>query len=178
MNLRQSMSLLLGKQAGMVGFVTFFALGSVTYLGFPFPRRSARQPIAFNHARHIQNGLSCTDCHSGVETQAHATLPAVDVCMGCHQVALTSNLEEEKIRRVAASGGELTWIQLTQVPPHVFFSHRRHVAVARLTCAECHGKMETATAPPQRPARALTMNTCIGCHQKHEVNADCNDCHR
>ncbi len=178
MNLSRGLTWLLTQRAFLAGFVTFFLLGSATYLGMSSVRPTPRQPIAFNHAKHMANGLNCSDCHSGVQTQAKATLPVLDTCMGCHQAALTTSPEEEKIRTIAARGQELDWVQLTQVPPHVFFSHRRHVAVARLACAECHGPIEKATQPPQRPWRVLTMNTCIGCHQKHKVDADCNDCHR
>ncbi len=178
MNIAEGLAALVAKRAGLAGFVTFFLLGSATYVGVSSVAPAPRQPIAFNHAKHMENGLNCTDCHSGVQTQAKATLPTVDVCMGCHQVALTANPEEEKIRNVAASGQELEWTQVTMVAPHVFFSHRRHVKAASVACAECHGPMEKATQPPQRPWRVLNMQGCIGCHQKNKVNADCNDCHR
>ncbi len=161
--------------AAVAGFILFFALGGTAFV--ELHRGNIRQPIAFNHAKHIENGVSCTDCHAGVETQAKATLPALDVCLNCHQTALSSSPEEAKVRTIAAEGKEVAWLQVTQVPPHVFFSHRRHVSVAHLACAECHGPMEKITAPPQRPWRALTMDACIGCHKQHGVNADCNDCH-
>ena len=177
MNLPSALSGLVAKRAGLAGFVAFFLLGSATYVSVSSVGPTPRQPIAFNHAKHMENGLNCTDCHSGVQTQAKAALPSLDVCLGCHQTALTASPEEEKLRTMAAQGGELEWVQLTQVPPHVFFSHRRHVTVARQACAECHGPIETFNAPPQRPWRVLNMNTCIGCHQKNKVDTDCNDCH-
>lgn len=178
MKLPHTLSLLLAKRAGLTGFITFFVLGSVTYLGLPSSGQTHRQPIAFNHAKHVENGVACTDCHAGVETQPRATLPALDVCMGCHQTALGSSAQEAKLRSLAEKGEELQWTQVTQSAPHIFFSHRRHVTVAHLACAECHGPIDKATQPPQRPFRVFKMDTCIGCHQKHGVNADCNDCHR
>jgi hypothetical protein len=159
----------------VAGFVLFFALGATAFV--TLQRSNLRQPIAFNHAKHVENGVGCTDCHAGVETQAKATLPAIDTCLNCHQTALSSSAEEAKIRTAAAAGKELAWVQVTQLAPHVFFSHRRHVSVAHLACAECHGPMEKITAPPQRPWRVLNMDACIGCHRQHGVNADCNDCH-
>jgi len=158
------------------GFVLFFVLGTAGFVGLQ--HTAPKQPIAFNHAKHVSNGVACADCHAGVQTQAKATLPSVDVCISCHQVALTNSAEEERVRTVAAAGQELNWVQLTQTAPHIFFSHRRHVAVAHLPCAECHGPMEQATKPPDRAFRVFNMATCIGCHQQHRVNADCNDCHR
>lgn len=179
MKLISSLSVLHGLPNMVLGgFALFFVLGSVMFLGLQHVRSAAKQPIAFNHAKHVENGLACTDCHAGVETQPKATLPTIDTCLGCHQAELTSSTEEAKIRSAAAAGLELTWIQLTQVAPHVFFSHRRHVAVAHLTCAGCHGPIEKSTTPPARPWRVMNMDACIGCHQQHRVTADCNDCHR
>ena len=139
---------------------------------------SVSQPIAFNHAKHLANGMSCTDCHTGVETQASATLPALDICMNCHATALTGGAEERKVRDLAGAGKELAWVRLTQVPAHVFFSHRRHVALAKIACAVCHGPMEKATAPPARPFRLFTMDACIQCHENNRGGTECNDCHR
>jgi hypothetical protein len=171
-----SLSLLGRTSHAAGGFVLFFVVGAAGFVGL---RHAApKQPIAFNHAKHVSNGVACTDCHAGVQTQAKATLPSVDVCMTCHQVALTDSAQEEKVRTVAAASQELNWVQLTQTPPNVFFSHRRHVAVAHLPCAECHGAMERATKPPDHAFRVFKMAACIGCHQQHRVNADCNDCHR
>ena len=176
MKLFGSPSLLNHSPYAAGGFVLFFVLGAAGFVGLQ--HTAPKQPIAFNDAKHVSNGVACADCHAGVQTQAKATLPSVDLCIGCHQVALTNSAEEERVRTVAAAGQELNWVQLTRTAPHVFFSHRRHVAVAHLPCAECHGPMEQATKPPGRAFRVFTMATCIGCHQQHRVNADCNDCHR
>lgn len=177
MKLLGSLSLLSHAPVAAGGFFVFFVLGVASFLGLQHAA-TPTQPIVFNHAKHVSNGVACTDCHAGVQSQAKATLPSIDICIGCHQVALTSSAEEERIRTAAAAGQELKWVQLTQTAPHVFFSHRRHVAVAHLPCAECHGAMEQATKPPERPFRVFNMSACIGCHQQHRVNADCNDCHR
>ncbi len=177
MKLLGSLSLLSSMPYAAGGFFLCFVLGGTTFVELQHAP-ATRQPIAFNHAKHVSNGVACTDCHAGVQAQAKATLPSIDTCLGCHQVALTSSPEEERIRKIAAAGQELDWVQLTQTAPHVFFSHRRHVGVAHLPCAECHGPMEQATKPPERAFRTFTMSTCINCHQQHRVNADCNDCHR
>ena len=161
----------------LAGFALFFFLGTVFFFaGYAYP--PSGQPIAFNHAKHVQNGLSCTDCHTGAREQEHATLPALTLCLTCHESAVTRSPEEEKIRTLAAAGKELAWTQLTRVPAHVYFSHRRHVQLAKLDCAVCHGAMEKATAPPRRPYRQMTMSACIECHSKNRARKDCNDCHR
>lgn len=160
----------------LIGFGLFFLATFAIFSGEQ--GGSNPQPIAFNHARHLESGMACTDCHAGVQTQARATLPTLATCMTCHETPLTESSEEEKIRALAAAGKELIWIQLSRVPPHVYFSHRRHVAVAKLDCATCHGPIEKATVPPRRPFQILTMDTCTQCHEKSRAGADCNDCHR
>ncbi len=164
--------------AAIIGFGLSAVLMLPAFYGYEHVHSSVRQPIAFNHAKHVANGIACTDCHSGVETQTRATLPELDTCMNCHQTALTESREEAKLRDAAAAGKPISWQPLTQVPPHVFFSHRRHVAGAKLACGECHGPIEKTTTPPPRALRTLTMNTCLGCHKEKGVDADCNDCHR
>jgi c(7)-type cytochrome triheme protein len=64
------------------------------------------------------------------------------------------------------------------VPGDVFFSHRRHVTVAKVECQTCHGAIGEATAPPGRPAVNQSMEWCISCHEKRQVSVDCNACHR
>ncbi|MBI3667560.1 MAG: cytochrome c3 family protein [Acidobacteria bacterium] len=169
--------LLLPRWPMLAGFGLFSLLGSVFFLGHNSGVPVA-QPIAFNHAKHISSGMGCTDCHTGAQSQARATLPALAACLACHESPLTESAEEQKIRTLAAAGKELEWIQLTPVPAHVYFSHRRHVELAKLECSACHGPMEKAVVPPQRPFRLLTMDACIECHQKSRAKTDCNDCHR
>jgi len=160
-----------------LGFTLFLGLGAIFIL-VGYPNGSITQPIAFNHSKHVESGLACVDCHEGVQTQAHATLPSLDKCLLCHQMALTESAEEEKVRTIAETDGEINWKPVTRVPTHVYFSHRRHVALAGLECATCHGPMEQLTAPPQRPYYAISMDTCIECHEESQARTDCDDCHR
>lgn len=167
----------LQKAPWWVGFGVFFGLG---YLLFAWTSsgKPGAQPIQYNHAVHIANGLDCVDCHAGARDAAHATLPTLDTCLLCHGEAVTESAEEEKIRTFAAAGQEIPWSQVTRVPAHVYFSHRRHVTLGGLECAECHGAMETRTEPPRRPFRPVTMDACMECHEQRKVRNDCNDCHR
>lgn len=165
------------KSAWLVGFGVFFGLGYFL-LGWAFSSHSPTQPIRYNHAVHIANGLNCVDCHAGARDGVHATLPSLDTCLMCHAEALTESPEEEKIRSFAASHEEIPWRQVTRVPAHVYFSHRRHVALGGLECADCHGAMEARTEPPRRAFRPVTMDSCIACHQQKGLRNDCNDCHR
>jgi hypothetical protein len=161
----------------LVGFVVFFALG-LLFFGWALPSSPGPQPIRYNHAVHIEAGLACQDCHTGARDQVQATLPTIDTCLMCHEEAVTESAEEEKIRAFAQAGQEIPWVKITRVPAHVYFSHRRHVALGGLDCADCHGPMETLTEPPRRPFRPVSMEACMDCHEQSELRNDCNDCHR
>lgn len=165
------------KAFWLSGFGVFFGLGSLLF-GWAFSDNPPRQPIRYNHAVHIASGLTCLDCHSGAQDQVHATLPTLDTCLMCHQEPLTESIEEETIQKFASTGQPIPWRRITRVPADVYFSHRRHVALAGLECAVCHGAMEALTEPPQHPFLPVTMDACLECHEKGKVQNDCNRCHR
>lgn len=161
----------------LAGFGVFFVLGYLLF-GWVSSTGPPTQPLRYNHAVHIANGLECTDCHEGVLDRAQATLPTLDTCLLCHAEALTESAEEEKIRAFARAGQDIPWQQITRVPVHVYFSHRRHVSLGGLECADCHGPMEKLTEPPRRSFHPVTMDRCMECHEQKGVRNDCNDCHR
>jgi hypothetical protein len=144
----------------------------------------AAQPIPFNHRLHATtNQIECVQCHEGVLTAARAGLPRVEICMECHASDITENPAAkphiELIRRHAAAGTEIPWQKLYLLPAHVYYSHRRHVAIARVECAVCHGDIADAATPPPGPvARTLAMSTCMDCHEARGVPNECVWCHR
>jgi invasion protein IalB len=142
-------------------------------------RANIAQPIAFNHKKHTGDlSLPCTTCHQSVEAQTFAGLPQTETCATCHAAPLTKNPEEEKIRQYASKGEKIPWQRIYRMPGDVFFSHRRHVVLAKVECATCHGKMAEQTTPPSRPLVNQTMAWCINCHQERRVSVDCNACHK
>lgn len=46
---------------------------------------SVKQPIAFNHKIHAENGLECLDCHAYYKEQASSGRPTIEICSGCHE---------------------------------------------------------------------------------------------
>lgn len=171
-----------------IAVVVLFAGAAVAVLRGP----GVRQPIEFPHKTHIDAGLECTSCHDRAEKDTVAGRPPTALCVSCHAGADTGELK--KIQQFA-NGGEIPWRRVWRLPPHVFFSHRRHVAVAKVKCQTCHGPMETLTRPPARPLRTLAMSDCIGCHETwrvrvanavtsdagatvRPVSTDCTRCHR
>lgn len=143
------------------------------------PTELVTQPIAFNHKIHVKDaGITCDTCHQFYAERDHSGLPTLDICLGCHEEPQTDNPEEAKIKELAAAGRNDVFLKLFRVPDHVFYSHRRHVTIARLECETCHGSIATTTSPPQKPAIRITMEFCIDCHRGHKISSDCTRCHR
>ena len=142
---------------------------------FALPPRPLAQPIAFNHARHAS--ASCVLCHQGAEAGVRAGIPQADLCTRCHATAPTRGVNAAAWADVA-SGKQIAWRQVTRLPDHVAFSHRRHTSSGQLACASCHGDMRQRTEPPSRAPVRLVMDTCVACHQREGASEDCAGCHR
>ncbi len=141
------------------------------------------QPIPFNHRIHKDNGLTCEICHQSVFEKPAAGIPRVALCMGCHSGDITQNPAAqpyiESIRRHAEAGTEMGWVRLYTLPHHVYYSHRRHTAIAGLACDTCHGDIGERDTPPAYPiARTLEMDNCMECHERLGAENQCAWCHR
>jgi hypothetical protein len=138
------------------------------------------QPIRYNHKVHIESvGLTCADCHKGVETLASATIPVLAVCQECHSDELiTESPEEVKLSGFVTEQTEIPWRQIYEVPDHVYFSHRRHVVGGGVECSECHGNVSEFTEPISSAFQLTTMENCMSCHRERKITNDCLSCHR
>ncbi len=154
--------------------ISIAGLAVGVYLGWEWV--GVRQPLSFNHRAHTP--MACVVCHQGVEARAAAGLPGPQLCVRCHATAPV--VRPDEVRRWAAFDGQggMAWGRLYRVPEHVYFSHRRHVAIARLDCAVCHGDMADRITPPSRPLATVSMDRCLGCHERQQTSADCAACHR
>lgn len=180
-----------------LGAVILLAWGGWELLVEP----AVRQPIEFPHKTHLElkeQKLTCTSCHERAEKSLAAGRPSTSKCLSCHSGGEAESAEEKKIQAFGEEGREIPWRRVWRLPRHVFFSHRTHVAVAKLKCQTCHGPMETLDRPPARALKKLRMNDCIRCHETWEwpegakkegeepvrvaaarrVSTDCNACHR
>jgi Cytochrome c7 and related cytochrome c len=152
-----------------------FAAGRVAFN----PDRAVVQPIAFNHQKHVKvAGMDCSACHQYYADHQHSGLPDLALCTGCHQQPMTKSPEEAKLIKLAASPEPPAFRKLFRLPDHVYYSHRRHVTVAKLPCTTCHGAIADSTAPPPRPLVQIVMQTCIDCHTRQSVPTNCIACHR
>jgi hypothetical protein len=158
------------------GFVSFFLLSGAAAILIP---SRTEQPIAFNHRKHVvDNEMGCSECHEFYEKETFSGLPSAETCAFCHLDELQGeNAEERRLATLLEEGEDLKWEQLFRQPPHVFYSHRRHVGVAQMECTDCHGSIGESETPPKR-VKQLTMDDCLDCHEEEEVAAECTTCHR
>lgn len=167
-----------GALLALYGILTILILVSAAFYAYwRLAGSGKRQPVAYNHRKHIEAGMECPTCHTGIaDGLAHARLPTIDICLTCH--ASDDNPKTQPIRDFAAKNQPIPWQRVYQVPNHVFFSHRRHVGAAKLDCAVCHGDMPKKETPVARQAVSISMSRCINCHRRSGVSVDCMACHR
>src|SRR5215510_4330077 len=157
------------------------------------------QPIQFNHQIHAGGdtdgnlGIPCLYCHGPAERGWDAAVPAVSVCMGCHQYVKkgrTEGSEQEiaKIHQFYEKGEGIPWVRVHWVPDFVQFKHMRHIQ-AGVACQECHGQvqdMKRVYLVPQTrftkrsfflPTQKLEMGWCMECHLQRGATDDCVACH-
>jgi hypothetical protein len=63
--------------------------------------------------------------------------------------------------------GPIEWTRIHHLPDHVYFSHEQHVTVGKVTCQQCHGKVEEMETLSQYAP--LSMGWCINCHRETDV---------
>ncbi len=166
------------------------------WFGFPVVFASGEgpaQPIAFPHTTHVQDlGMDCTFCHRQVETSAQATIPAVGVCMTCHQAVPgsteTARAEIKKIKDAHNNNEAIEWVRVYRVPDHVHFVHEAHIRFfaerdgvpTTAVCSTCHGdvgSMEVVRRDLTLEAGDLRMGDCVDCHRDNNAPTDCTTCH-
>lgn len=156
------------------------------------------QPIFYSHKVHAGiNQISCLYCHNGAEDGRHANIPSVNICMNCH-LAINEYTGTEKL--VTADGNEVDgtheiqklykyagyesgkpwdpsmakpveWVQIHNLPDHVYFNHSQHIMVGKVQCQTCHGEIQNMHEVKQ--FAPLSMGWCINCHR--ETKVDFND---
>lgn len=166
------------RRGPLVGVViSLLAILAISYVIGREP--AVPQPVAFNHLKHTQElQLACDFCHQYVNTSAHAGLPNAETCTMCHQVPQGTSEEAARVTQLISDGDPLTFNKLFRLPSHVFYTHRRHVGIGEIECANCHGAIADTERPPERALVRVDMDFCMDCHREHEETVDCNACHR
>jgi hypothetical protein len=96
----------------------------------------------------------------------------------------TLALDETLQPQEGATPESIKWVRVHNLPDHVHFDHRAHVA-AGVTCQKCHGPVESMQRMEQ--FESLTMGWCVNCHQEStktgingkavDAKTDCAVCH-
>ena len=146
------------------------------------------QPIAFSHKLHAGDmKIACLYCHAGAERSRYAGIPALNVCMNCHekvtssfaaqqQAPQTQPVESVQLRKLydalalddvlAPVEGKtptpIAWQRVHQLPDFVYFDHRAHITAA-VRCQQCHGPVESMERV--RQVETLAMGWCVNCHR-------------
>ncbi len=135
----------------------------MTEVGVPKP-----QPIPFSHAHHVGDlGIDCRYCHTSVENEAFAGIPATEVCMNCHSQLWR---DQEMLKPLLASlrtDEPIQWNRVHDAPDYVYFHHGIHVAKG-IACETCHGRVDKM--PLMWRQNTLHMQWCMECHRDPEKN--------
>ena len=133
------------------------------------------QPMKYNLQVHIEkNQMECQYCHSGVTTSGFATLPSVDLCMGCHKSVMTESPEIKKLKEYYDKGQPVPWNPVNNLPEHAQFNHKRHLK-AGVTCQSCHGMVQKMAVVERMSS--FKMGWCVSCHRDNGASIDCAVCH-
>ncbi len=139
----------------------YYALPSYTRVGY-----QPQQPVPFSHEQHVgQLGLDCRYCHQSVFESPHATVPASQTCMNCHDPR-KANVKGESpllapVRDSYYTGRPVEWKRVHKLPEFAYFNHAIHVNKG-VSCIECHGKVNEMKIV--RHDQPLSMGWCLKCH--------------
>ena len=143
--------------------------------------KGPRQPIFFRHDIHAgQDLIPCMYCHSSAAISSEPGIPALQTCIGCHQLIGGSTpshqAEIKKVRDAWRERKPPEWIRIHALPGFVRFPHMRHIkALGTHTCVTCHGDVQHMAQVSQ--VSTLRMGWCVRCHIKNNVTRDCSVCH-
>lgn len=121
------------------------------------------QPIQFDHRHHAgDDGIPCLYCHNTAEVSAHAGVPPVSLCVGCHAQIWTSSPLLDPLRASYFADQPIPWQKVHILPDFAYFNHSIHVNKG-VGCVSCHGRVDLM--PVVERVAPLTMGWCLDCHR-------------
>ena len=157
-----------GLVAGVGLFVTgfyYYALPSYTRVGY-----TPEQPVPFSHQLHVGHlGMDCTYCHQSVFESPHASVPASQTCMNCHNPK-KANVKGASpllapVRNSYDTGAPVEWKRVHKLPEYAYFNHAVHVNKG-VSCVSCHGQVNEMAVVSHD--QTLSMGWCLKCHNAPE----------
>lgn len=174
----------------IIGFVVVATFAVTYYVSYAERNNigyTPEQPIKYSHKLHAGDmGIDCKYCHVGVDKSRFASVPALNVCMGCHTVARKDTPEIQKLTEYYNSDKPLPWKRIHKVPDFAYFNHSVHVNKG-IDCESCHGDIKKTETVGQ--VNSFNMGACLTCHRNaHEKvpyvkdikngSDNCATCHR
>ncbi|MCC6220093.1 MAG: cytochrome c3 family protein [Deltaproteobacteria bacterium] len=134
-----------------------------------------QQPVKFSHKTHVEvNKMECQYCHSGVHKSSFATVPSLELCMGCHNTVRPELPDIQALKKSYEVKEPISWEPVNHLPEHVVFNHERHVK-GGVGCQNCHGQVQLMDQVEM--VSSLKMGFCVSCHREYGASLDCAVCH-
>jgi len=161
-----------------------------------------QQPVAFSHRLHAgELQVDCRYCHSGVKRSRHAGIPAINVCMNCHEfvTATRAQVRASELEAKAKGAPAPTRVLSPEIAKLYRALGRNEEGVQAFApepiewirihslpdfVAFDHRPHEAAGVPCQkchgpietmervRQAEALSMGFCVNCHRSSLVTSE------
>ncbi len=152
------------------------ALGTCLFLGACFLLGPSDQEPSFDHGLHMQlDGMTCISCHDQVDQGDSAGMPSLQLCESCHGDFDWSKPIERRAASFFDESGEYKATGQARVSEEVLFTHRTHVYLYQITCADCHGAVGESSQIPAESA--VTKDECMDCHVGRGKPTECSSCH-
>lgn len=158
-------------------FVLFAAFVALFYFGpvYSLTAYAPDQPIPYSHKLHAgELAIPCQYCHAYARRSEMAGVPSVAKCMNCHENITSGTEPIAKLKDHFERRTPIAWARVYDLPDHVWFSHKRHVA-KNIECRRCHGAVETLEVNAR--VNDFKMGFCLDCHQAEGAPTDCWTCH-
>ncbi len=167
------------QKHGVKLFVIISLLGGIAYLfaaDAKYQGYAPDQPIPFSHKIHAgELKISCQYCHTGVEVSAHAVVPDQGTCLKCHSVVASDSPNIQYLRQTFKQGVPIRWVKVHDLPDHVRFSHRPHIARG-FDCNQCHGDLAKGLRVEDMDKIQVTtkfnMGWCVNCHRDNSMQEE------
>lgn|SRR3990172_12983026 len=141
------------RQFLITGIALLLIAGYMVYFRWS---SAIRQPLQFNHSKHVKQRISCETCHANPLDES---LPTTSKCLSCH--------------KSMSLPGTVQWIPIYRIAPDIIFSHAKHMD---MSCEICHKEMTSAKRWIHETR--FKMDFCMECHDRMSAENKCSTCHR
>ena len=158
---------ILGITLAIIGLVLF---GRGRAVANEDVQQDKKQLIKFSHAKHVENGAECVQCHKADESTfaSDRILPTHTECQSCHEQEVN---ETCNFCHTADDNQQA----LPNPVREVLFSHKKHIADEGMKCETCHQGLEKTDFASD--ANNPSMATCNTCHNNVKATNQCEACH-